>query len=80
MNTTLKIIGTSPIYANLEGEFWEVFIRSSSFHENIFDILVKNGPVYLFELKKLRPYNNKWLMEGFLSNEETMGRITFEQQ
>lgn len=80
MNTTLKIIGTSPIYANLEGESWEVFIRSANSHQNVFDLLVKDGPVYLFELKKLRPHNNKWLLEGFLSNEQTSGRIVFEQQ
>jgi len=80
MNTTLKIIGASPIYSNFEGESWEVFIRSSSSQDFVYDILVKDGPVYLFELKNLRPHNNKWLLEGFLSNEQTMGRITFEQQ
>lgn len=81
MNTTLKIIGFSPIYQNLEGETWEVYLRSSqNTQENIFDVLVKDGPVYSFELKKIRPINNKWILEGFLANEQTMGRIVFEQQ
>ncbi len=81
MNTTLKIVGTSPIYQNFQDELWEVFLRASqNTQDNIFDVLVKDGPVYSFELKKIRPINGKWLMEGFLSNEQTMGRIVFEQQ
>ncbi len=79
MNTTLKIVGFSPIYQNFEGETWEVFIQPSS-HDNVLDLFVKDGKQYLFELKKLIPANNKWILEGFLSNEETMGRIVFEQQ
>ncbi len=80
MNTTLKIIGTSPIYNNLEGELWNVFLKANPNYEaNIHDLIV-DGKKYLFEIKDCRVVKDKWVIMGWLSNEETVGKIVFEQQ
>lgn len=80
MNTTLKIIGSSPIYSNLEGELWNVFLRANPNYEaNVHDLTV-NGKNYLFEIKDCRVVKDKWVIMGWLSNDETVGKIIFEQQ
>ncbi len=80
MNTTLKIVGTSPIYSNLEGELWNVFLKANPNYEANVHNLIVDGKNYLFEIKDCRVVKDKWLIMGWLSNEETVGKIVFEQQ
>lgn len=80
MNTTLKIVGVSPIYQNLEGELWNVFLQANpNYQGNVHD-LIANGKNYLFEIKDCRVVKDKWIIMGWLSSEDTTGRIVFEQQ
>lgn len=81
MQLKLKVIGTSPVYQNHENEIWNAtLVADPNFKIGNVHLLTVDGKNYSFDIKEARIPKNKILLMGWLSSDETMGRIVFELQ
>ncbi|MBV6513615.1 MAG: hypothetical protein FMNOHCHN_03150 [Ignavibacteriaceae bacterium] len=80
MNTKLKAVGTSPIYQSMDGRVFDALLQANPDYQGNVHDLTLDGKNYLFEIKNCRVVKDKWIIMGWLSNQETSGKIVFEQQ
>lgn len=80
MNTKLKVVGPSPIYQSMDGQIFDAFLQANPDYQGNVHDLTLDGKNYLFEIKNCRVVKDKWTIMGWLSNQETSGKIVFEQQ
>lgn len=81
MHLKLKVIGTSPCWLSRENEIWNAALAADpNFSIGNVHLLTVDGKNYSFDIKEARIPKDKICLMGWLSSDETMGRIAFEIQ
>lgn len=81
MKAKLKLIGSSPAWESHINEVWETNISADSrYTTGNVHCFIHNGKEYLFEIKDARIPQTKILLLGWLTGEETAGKVIFEIQ
>ncbi len=81
MKLKLKVVGTSPSWYSHENEIWNAtLVDDPNFSIGNVHLLIVDGKNYSFDITEARIPKDKICLMGWLSSDDTMGRIAFEIQ